>query len=1050
MADVIITSAGLDAVINQSLPKFSIKYFLPIYDQRIDPEIHTALSAGLATDVIPLLNAASSADTHETLIGEKLWNFENIGFTSAYDLNDSEYFVYEESGTSVNLVTGLVQTTSQSDTAPINILVDNADPLIIHPLSNMVSGTNIPEAKYNNVPGDFFYNSPVEIISSASEVSQIADRDLLWGGVVYAPANPTPDNQIATFQATVGIKNGSLKFNKGAFYIQKLLSDGTTDNTYNPVLFGEVLFNKTQYVRTDGNGSGSVDITLALDFIIDPGNELFIATDDWVKTPPVSGAQNGLFYHGDVAIGTSGFSGSWEPRAGLEITKENEPQLKLTKDYTSKSATFEVLDSGALHIETSGSAPNLSFGFGTSASGNASIAMGYETSADDFASFATGYNTAALSVHDTAMGYVTLAYGSNSFAICDRTIAEGGNSVAMGSLAVAAGLTSFCHGSNVFTSAPRSAIIGASSSIISATGSGSSILGGQNHSIDNNFSVIASGARCNIISGGQYGSIFGSWSSSISAESEYSSIISGQLNTIENNSLRSTIINGRNNTINFNCTDATIIGGQDHIIDNGVEGSSIIGGFNNLISQDAENSSILGGENNFNYGFNSSVVGGKQNLISTDALFSSVIGGQHNAIKSTNNNSQIIGGQYNTIEDGASGQNIIISGKLNTIKDYPTGGLNSNYGFISSSVYASSFGYSNSMINASYSVVYGHSNNVIGPYNTIGTDAGADSISRFSNVIGEGNSVSASNNLAIVGSYTDFKDISNSTIIGDNNWGWWQKDVAGIPPSFTYDKSHMFGDHNSVYGNTVSAPDNKSYIFGEDNFQYGSNGMLLGFGLHPGTLGFDEGSGNWTSPSKSHAASHYFDAITIGCEQINATVSPSVNYLNLYMPQGYIDQYAGNDITIRAENNVNITSDSGDIVLTPNNNVSIDGDLNVTGSITTGGGIQTVHRQFITQNTGTRDLNFAIGVPLWDDINIISFDCMLGSESDDISAADLRWIPGGFTGGGPAPQVAGYKFFNWTAHKNGSGFPEIKIQDRGPDVNKADTPYLISMTYVLI
>jgi hypothetical protein len=214
-------------------------------------------------------------------------------------------------------------------------------------------------------------------------------------------------------------------------------------------------------------------------------------------------------------------------------------------------------------------------------------------------------------------------------------------------------------------------------------GSGSTIGGGQEHTVRSSYSTIAGGqgntiereAHAAVISGGALNMILG--------EAAYSVIAGGIYNRVGSNSHSATITGGNNNRIeshhgiigggsgNGIAADASysvvsggynndvgatadysfIGGGYDNNVANGSDGSVIAGGENNNIDPFSDFSVIGGGEaNGIGAGSPTSVIGGgRENSIGTNSTFTVIGGGKGNYIAGNAENNVISGGYSNVI-----------------------------------------------------------------------------------------------------------------------------------------------------------------------------------------------------------------------------------------------------------------------------------------------------------------------------------------------------------------------------------------------------------------
>ncbi len=346
---IFVTSAGINNINTSNLePIFAIKYFLPLYDQRVDPNIHTD---PLSNETSAIYTSGANVEplNHDTMIGEKLFNLENS--TSAYSFSLNSDFVYNIDGASTS-TSGITDTT-QSQSTFINLLNGL-------PMSDVVSGDS-PEAIGG---GDFTFESSILSASGAPDAIPSVDREYLYDQVRYNPVTSGSGSIRGTFKCVIPNSVGDFKFNKIALYLQRLDNQGNIIIGSDPLVFGVVTLN--QVVTKSKFGSSNTiqqfELDVELDFFLNTSggtNTAFFTTDDWVRVPiglNPSSATQGLFFANDVAIGTSaGGDGSWNARAHLHVTDDQKAQLRLSNNYDLNAADFLVDSDGLLNIDTSAS-----------------------------------------------------------------------------------------------------------------------------------------------------------------------------------------------------------------------------------------------------------------------------------------------------------------------------------------------------------------------------------------------------------------------------------------------------------------------------------------------------------------------------------------------------------------------------------------------------------------------------------------------------------------------------------------------------------------------
>ena len=465
MSLTIVTSGGLSAVnISDGYPTFSLKYFLPLYDPRIDTSIHSTTTTS-ATSALPLSGASLVSTTHNTLIGEKIWNFN--GSTSAYIITDDNFHIYQDDGgTVIGTIDGYEDSTMLAATK-VNLLSGAGG---IFPLTKIVSGGTAPTiSAINAVDGaDWEWETAYDTTSANDNATLTLDRNNLWAGVTYTPSTSDLDPLSATaalFKCVIPNTAGDFQFNKVALYVQKVNPDGTNDLTEDPILFGVAVLNNRITIGNDTESIQSFELDVKLQFQVAGqanNNTVYYDTDYWYKLPAQVSSPYGLFAAGDVAIGTSGIGGSWNPNAKLHLTDNQKPQLILSRNYVDNEARFEVIDNGGLRITTSAGAndPLLMVGPGTCATGIYSIAMGVNTSATGQRAIAMGNGTSASGNNSLAVGNFPIAQGNNSLATGSGTYAIGNKSTAMGEATSAIGERSVAIGTSAIAIGSQSTAMG--------------------------------------------------------------------------------------------------------------------------------------------------------------------------------------------------------------------------------------------------------------------------------------------------------------------------------------------------------------------------------------------------------------------------------------------------------------------------------------------------------------------------------------------------------------------------------------------------------------
>lgn len=444
-----ITSAGLKAVTSAGVhgPYFAIKYFLPIYDYRIDKTISREISGTTSATSISALNLVSA--THTTLFGEKL--FKNGNYTTS---NNSFLYWNSNMGTLVN---GTNLNVPSRQSVSTDVTFESGKPLSI-----VVSGSNfeVPSKGFFNISGTHQY--------SAGEVSTFNPLSgSNWPlSAFYRVAGYTPNvngltSATGTFNCRIPPSNNSFKFNGLALYAVKVDGNGFDDYgngssfAFNPTLISVVLFDQAQYISNTAGGINDFSISVDLGFdwnIVSSGasaTPIYVQTDNWTKLPTsTSTSAYGLAYDGDVVLSNSAIAGSYMPRAKMTIIDPYQVQLRLGND-NDRFSTFRTIrfannligpvpnnsDRAVLAIDTSCPEDSLlQLGYACSAIGVKSVAIGCYSSATGFDEgpnpHVDGGYSVAIGVRNYSAGFGDFTIGKDCSAIGYLNFAGGESSIA--------------------------------------------------------------------------------------------------------------------------------------------------------------------------------------------------------------------------------------------------------------------------------------------------------------------------------------------------------------------------------------------------------------------------------------------------------------------------------------------------------------------------------------------------------------------------------------------------------------------------------------------
>lgn len=467
---IVLTEQGLSAVTTQPWPQIAIKYFLPMYDERIDSLIHT--ESGI-TSVVPLSASITSADSQASLIGERIYNIPSTSGT--YQLT-TKNVASSAAGASFAPPETIFASTVNKGCS--RTLINGKA------LSPVVSGNVEPIYDISSGRLQFVGGSATALpVNSWTINGSNIPRENLFDSVAFNPTQVTSGsyNVISgLFKFTLKNDIGNYRFNKIAFFIQPMKEDGTINADYDPVLFGQAVVDVSQIVEVGGKGSQSFEVTIQLAFTIKDSMVVLTNNDYWSMIPTSASTrnQNGLFFAGDVALGTSSVPNSWQPRAKMHITDDsNTPQLRLSYDTGLSGLDIKFTDGGtsgmASFTPTSGYSKGFGFVFGRNsyavadsnannayafgdwciAEGQNAIAMGTNTSAIGVRAISIGTINKVVSYNGPSpfaigLGNLVSAFGTSpvNFALGYCTSSIGG--VAIGATSITSGYSSYAIGNN--------------------------------------------------------------------------------------------------------------------------------------------------------------------------------------------------------------------------------------------------------------------------------------------------------------------------------------------------------------------------------------------------------------------------------------------------------------------------------------------------------------------------------------------------------------------------------------------------------------------------
>ncbi len=346
MSNVTLTTSGTSfmATAGTMFPAIPIRYFLPIYDYRIDPYV-------LPTSGLTSISAAETTSA-VSVFGEVIYNIDTIS-TSAYTITNGEFLIYDANQTGTTTISN-----NRFNGTDIITLLNGI------PLSNAISATSL----VYSYP-DWTVNG-YAIVSGSNVVptGYASDRDKYFRVTSFAPIScAAGGNSSGLFKVMLDNLKGNFKFNKIALYAARILSGGVEDTSIEPVLVGIAYFNRPIIKSNDGSNLNFVEADIEIQFAASNyfGNTQYLSNTNWNYV----GGEMMLWFDGKIAIGTSAIPGSWLGRAKLQITESNEeiPLIRITNDNsTSFIDTFLDNSVGSVIQTLKGSRPEIYVNFETS------------------------------------------------------------------------------------------------------------------------------------------------------------------------------------------------------------------------------------------------------------------------------------------------------------------------------------------------------------------------------------------------------------------------------------------------------------------------------------------------------------------------------------------------------------------------------------------------------------------------------------------------------------------------------------------------------------
>jgi hypothetical protein len=362
MADyAMITSAGMSNAVQATTDGtlIQIKYFVPVYDYRIDPFIDPTDTSYSADDISTVTDPS---DTHP--FGEILWNTSG---SQEYSLNNNAFIVLGGSVTSGSQPWS-VNNAPQRVLQPINFIDGGT-------IGDYISGSSMTPPSGTDTNWLIYDAEAVY----GNNITSAIDNSMFFNTVDYTAVQGEENATKASFQCRLSKDIGRAKFNKVALYCVKL------DTSYNetgdpPVLFAQAILPETQIKSTKGNGGIDefiFDVQIELTTSgVDFNNILYATSGDyWHRIPEDGGVKIDTAMYVGRNFTTAEYNynvaksiiGTWEVTNNGELSdvESDLPQLSLQyvtgtgDDRETYRTSFQVVSGGDLVISANDIKPSV-------------------------------------------------------------------------------------------------------------------------------------------------------------------------------------------------------------------------------------------------------------------------------------------------------------------------------------------------------------------------------------------------------------------------------------------------------------------------------------------------------------------------------------------------------------------------------------------------------------------------------------------------------------------------------------------------------------------
>ena len=328
-AVTILMQTGLDKAVDAgAYPNFAIKYYLPIYDSRIDELIHSPAGTTGLTSAYAAIETSASVDSSSLatvlpadIEGQLLWGLPS---THIYQFDDTSDYQY-------SITPGQSSTTLSS---PTQYIVNSKANVIKEISGGTISGIQENDTfsyKGSNVTGGSgtFSSTAAFVETAAYETNTTWDKTKLFDNVNYKGTSED-DSTVGVYSVEIQNKiPGNFKFNKLLVFIQKLNANGTED-TSNPIPFAMLTLSSTAFrtesINSSAAGINSFEAFFKMKFTATANAQMFVQDDQvWSLAPGSSayGTDLAASINKDIyVLPTSGSNYDAAPLAKCHIISE--------------------------------------------------------------------------------------------------------------------------------------------------------------------------------------------------------------------------------------------------------------------------------------------------------------------------------------------------------------------------------------------------------------------------------------------------------------------------------------------------------------------------------------------------------------------------------------------------------------------------------------------------------------------------------------------------------------------------------------------------------